>query len=184
MDLSKLIAISGKSGLFEVISQTPSGLIVQSLEDGRKFPVFSSTRSSVLEDISVFTTKEDIPLKEVLLKIFDKEEGKACPSPKEPAEKLKTYFAELLPEYDKERVYLSDMKKVLSWYLLLLEKNMIHHPEKEEEKDPKAASGKTKEIQTSPPDHLMPRKELKTDRGAKPRPDKTKGQQKIGPVKK
>lgn len=181
-----MIAISGKSGLFEVISQTPSGLIVQSLEDGRKFPVFASTRSSVLEDISVFTTGEDVPLKEVLLKIFDKEEGKACLNPKEPVEKLKAYFAELLPEYDRDRVYVSDIKKVLSWYLLLLEKNMIHHPEKEEEKDGETPAGKPKETQTSPadPGHTMPRKEPKADRGAKPRIDKTKGQHKIGPVKK
>lgn len=132
MDLSKILTVSGKSGLFKVVSQTKSGLVVESLNDGKKIPVFLSDRSSALEDISIFTLTEDIPLKDVLLKIFDKEEGKPCIDAKEDPAKLKAYFETILPDYDRERVYISDIKKVFAWYNLLLEKEMITPEEPEE----------------------------------------------------
>jgi len=134
MDLSKILTISGKSGLFKVVSQTKNGLVVESLVDGKKIPVFVSDRSSALEDISIFTVTEDIPLKQVLLKIFEKEDGKPCIDPKEDPAKLKAYFETILPDYDPDRVYISDIKKLFAWYNLLLEKEMItpEEPEKEE----------------------------------------------------
>ncbi len=145
MDLSNILTIIGKSGLFKVVSQTKNGLVVESLTDGKKIPVFLSDRSSALEDISIFTITEDIPLKEVFLKIFEKEEGKPCIDPKENAGKLKAYFETILPDYDQERVYISDIKKVFAWYNLLLEKGMITPEELAAEENPEEeAKGEAK----------------------------------------
>ncbi len=132
MDLSKILAISGKNGLFKVVSQSKTGLIVESLTDGKKLPVFASDRSSSLDDISIFTYGEDLPLKEILLRIFEKEEGKPTLDAKSKPEELKAYFEGIVPEYDKERVYQSDIKKLISWYNLLVEKDLISKPEAEE----------------------------------------------------
>lgn len=135
MDLSKIMAISGKNGLFTIVSQSKTGLIVESLSDGKKIPVFPTDRSSVLEDISVFTYNEDIPLKDILLKIFEKEEGKPAIDAKSNPEALKSYFESIVPEYDKDRVYLSDIKKIIGWYNILQAKNMISKPEETTEED-------------------------------------------------
>ncbi len=118
--------------MFKVVSQGKNSLIVESLVDGRKLPVFATDRSSSLEDISIFTRGEDMPLQEVLYKIFEKEEGKPSIDPKETPAALTARFEEILPEYDKDRVYLSDIKKVFSWYALLLEKGLITKPSDEE----------------------------------------------------
>lgn len=137
MDLSKILTISGKSGLFKVVSQSKGGLIVESLTDGKRIPVFLSDRSSALGDISIFSLTEDIPLKQVLLKIFEKEAGKPCIDPKEEASKLIAYFETILPDFDRQRVYISDIKKVYAWYNILLEKQMIS-PEEVSEPEGKA----------------------------------------------
>ncbi len=146
MDLSNILTISGKSGLYKVVSQTKNGLVVESLTDGKKIPVFLSERSSALEDISMFTITEDVPLKEVFLKIFEKEDGKPCIDPKENAGKLKAYFETILPDYDQERVYISDIKKVFAWYNLLLNKGMItpEEPAAEETQEEEAKEEKPK----------------------------------------
>ena len=136
MDLSDILTISGKSGLYKVISQTKNGLVAESLTDGKKIPVFLSDRSSALEDISIFTQTEDVPLKEILLKILEKEDGKPCIDPKEDPARLKAYFETILPDYDQERVYISDIKKVFAWYNLLLSKDMIKPEEPETEEKP------------------------------------------------
>ncbi len=135
MDLSKVITISGKRGLFRLLSETRSGMVVQSFEDGRKLPVFATDRSSTLEDISIFTHDKEVPLKDVLWKIFEKNDGKPGPDPKSPPEELKNAFQEYLPDYDKDRVHVSDMKKVFAWYNILLDQEMITKPEESEEKD-------------------------------------------------
>jgi len=141
MDLSKIMAISGKSGLFKIISQTKGGLIVESLSDGKKIPVFASHRSSILEDISMFTYDEDVPLKNVLWNMFQKEEGKqASIDPKADGNKLREYFESVLQDHDKERVYTSDIKKVIGWYNQLLEHNLITEPEEEKAEDAPGAS--------------------------------------------
>lgn len=136
MDLSKIMAISGKSGLFKIISQARGGLIVESLTDGKKMPVFASHRSSVLEDISMFTYTEDIPLKNVLWSIFQKESGKEISIDlKADGSVLYDYFESVLPEFDKDRVYPSDIKKVLAWYNQLLEHDLISEPKEDEESE-------------------------------------------------
>jgi hypothetical protein len=134
MELSKILAISGKPGLYKMLSQTKAGFIVESLLDGKRFPVFAHDRVSSLEEISIFTTgEEDMPLKEVLSRIFKKLEGKPVPDANADGKVLKGFFLETIPEYDQERVYVSDIKKTLVWYNLLLEKNLLEFTEEEPE---------------------------------------------------
>ncbi len=134
MDLSKIMAISGKSGLFKIVSQSRGSIIVESLLDGKKFPVFATHRSSVLEDISMFTYSEDVPLKKVLWSIYQKEDGKEVSIDiKSDGSVLKNYFESILPDFDQERVYPSDIKKVLTWYNQLLAQDLISEPVDESE---------------------------------------------------
>ena len=120
MNLSGIISISGKPGLFKVIAQGKNNIIVESLLDQKRSPAYSTDRISSLEDISVYTTDEDAPLKNILESIYKKEDGKACPSHKEDLTALCSYLKEILPNYDEERVYPSDVKKIFQWYNLLL----------------------------------------------------------------
>lgn len=133
MDLSKILAISGKPGLFKMLAQTNNGLVVESLLDGKKFTAFSHERISTLEEISIYTDDEDMPLKDVLKAIFDKQDGKAALSHKSGSNELKAFFEEAVPNYDKENVYVSDIKKVINWYNLLAEKEMLEFEEEKAE---------------------------------------------------
>lgn len=121
MDLSKILVVSGKPDIYELVSQTKSGAIVESLADKRRCPVFKSDRISSLSEISIFTTDEEKPLLEVFQNIFRKEEGKsiAFDIKKTTNADLFAYFKEVLPNYDTEHVHASDVKKVLLWYNLL-----------------------------------------------------------------
>ncbi|MBQ6237035.1 MAG: DUF5606 domain-containing protein [Bacteroidales bacterium] len=121
MDLSKILVVSGKPDIYELVSQTKSGAIVESLADKRRCPVFKSDRISSLSEISIFTTDEEKPLLEVFQNIFRKEEGKsiAFDIKKTSNADLFAYFKEVLPNYDTEHVHASDVKKVLLWYNLL-----------------------------------------------------------------
>ncbi len=129
MDLSKIMTVSGKPGLFKVVAQTRNGLIVESMQDGKRMPVFATDRSSTLEDISVFTYEKDVPLKDVLWAIHKQYEGKEGPDPKSTPDELKAAFEKVLPDYDKDRVHVSDMKKIFAWYRILLDEDMISDPE-------------------------------------------------------
>ena len=132
MDLSKILSIAGKPGLFQMISQSKSGLVVESLIDGRRTPAFSHERISSLEEISIFTETDDKPLKEIFQAIFKKEEGKKTISHKSAANELKALLKSVLPDYDEERVYVSDIKKMVNWYNLLVDKGLIDLEEAEE----------------------------------------------------
>jgi stringent starvation protein B len=134
MDLSKVMSISGKGGLFKIVSQSRGSIIVESLVDGKKMPVFATHRSSVLEDISMFTNEEDVPLKKVFRAIYQKEEGKKVSIDlKNDNSPVREYFESVLPDFDKERVYNSDIKKVLSWYNILIDHNLISEQDEETE---------------------------------------------------
>ncbi len=135
MDLSKILSIAGKPGLFKVVAQTKNGVVVESLLDGKRHTAFSSDRVSSLEEISVFSETEDVPLKDVFKNIFDKQDGKAAINHKSEAKELKSFFEEVLADYDKERVYTSDIKKVIQWYNLLLEKDLMNFEDLEAEKE-------------------------------------------------
>lgn len=140
MDLSEILAISGKPGLYKMVSQTKNSIVVESLEDKKRFPAFSSERISALDDISIYTYDGDVPLKEIMQKIADKENNGKCIDPKESNDELKVYFEQILAEYDQERVYISDIKKVFRWYNTLQELDLlevIKEEEKEEESEQK-----------------------------------------------
>ena len=154
MDLKDIMSISGKAGLFKSVAQTKNGLIVESIIDKKRFPVYISDKVSSLEDISIFTNDKDVPLKEVMDLIFKKESGGACIDSKSDDAKLKKYFEEVLPDYDKERVYISDIRKLFSWYNLLQSKDMLKMEEETKEEVPE-------ETQTETPVAEKPKKEKK-----------------------
>lgn len=135
MDLSEILSIAGKAGLFKVVAQTKNGVIVESLLDGKRHTAFASDRISSLEEISVFTEMDDVPLKDVFKNISVKQEGKAAINHKSDAKELKAFFEDVLPDYDKERVYTSDIKKVLQWYNLLLSKDLLSLEDEETENE-------------------------------------------------
>lgn len=147
MDLSKILSISGKGGLFKVVSQSKNAVIVESLVDKKRFPAFGHERMSSLEEISIFTTGDDRPLKEVMKAFFDKLEGKAALDPKSADKDLVQKFGEIVPDYDTDRVYVSDIRKVFAWYNLLLSNDLLDFSEEtsEEKKEEIVEEGTTEE---------------------------------------
>lgn len=121
MELKEILAISGQPGLYKYVAQSTRGVIVESLLDGRRMNAAANARVSSLSDISMFTEGDDIPLHEVFTRLYAYTGGKEAISPKEAPEKLKAYFAEVLPEYDRDRVHVSDMKKCFAWFNLLVQ---------------------------------------------------------------
>jgi len=135
MNLEKIVTISGKPGLYKVLSTTKAGMIVESFADNRRFTAFSYERISSLKEITVFTNNDDKPLEEVFRLIFDKQKGGMAISPKSDPRELIAFFAEAVPDYNTEKVYLSDIRKMLGWYNVLVEKNMLDFSAKEEDKE-------------------------------------------------
>ena len=127
MDLSNILAIAGKPGLFKLVSRTKTGAIVESLLDGKRTPAFRNDKISSVSEICMFTNNEDYPLSEVFRNIYNKEnKGQISIDFKKVSTKdLYAYFSEVLPDIDEDRVYPSDVKKALSWYNLLLSKDLI-----------------------------------------------------------
>ena len=132
--LKEILSISGKPGLFKLINNTANALIVESLLDGKRFPAYSNAKIIALEDISIYTEDEDMPLKTVFKRIYKKEEGKPAINHKESSTVITNYIESVIPEYDADRVYVSDMRKMIQWYNLLLDKNLLNFDEPEEEK--------------------------------------------------
>ena len=121
MELKDILAISGQPGLYKYVAQSRNGVIVESLLDGRRINAASTSRVSALSEISMFTESEDIALAEVFTKMYAVTGGKPALSAKEMPERLKTFFAEAVPDYDRERVHVSDIKKAVAWFNLLVE---------------------------------------------------------------
>lgn len=137
MKLKDILSISGESGLFKYIAQGKNSIIVEHLETKKRLAAHGTAKVSSLEDIAIFTDDEEVPLGEVFDKIFEKEEGAPAIDHKSSANKLKDYFGEVLPEYDRDRVYVSDIKKLLSWYNTLHELEMlIPGSDKEDKENP------------------------------------------------
>lgn len=134
MDLTKIVSISGKSGLFKVVSQGKNVVIVESLADQKRFPAFGHEKMSSLEEISVFTTGEDKPLRDVFRSFHEKLEGRAATDSKSENSVLLKFFEEMVPDFDHERVYISDIRKMISWYNLLAGNNLLDFTETEENK--------------------------------------------------
>jgi hypothetical protein len=133
MKLKDILAVSGKPGLYKFLSQARNGIIVESISDQKRMMVLSSTKVSSLADIAIYTASEEVPLKDIFRKIYDKESGKVTISHKSDDKELKKIMEEILPEYDKSRVYVSDIKKLINWYNLLIEQNLFDPNEKDDE---------------------------------------------------
>ena len=126
MSLDKILSISGKPGLYKIIAQTRAGFVAESLIDKKKVSVNMQSNVSVLSEIAIYTLSEELPLKEVFKKIKDKENGQPTSiSHKDSKDVLEEYFFEVLPDYDEDRVYVSDIKKVVQWYNLLQTHNLL-----------------------------------------------------------
>lgn len=125
MNLEKILAISGKPGLYALKIQTRSGFVAESLLDGKNITVGLRSNVSLLSEISIYTNDKEKPLVEVMRAIAVKEDNGPAISHKEDNAKLTAYFAEILPDYDQERVYASDIKKVLNWYNMLQARGLV-----------------------------------------------------------
>jgi hypothetical protein len=140
MTLDKILSISGKPGLYELKTQTRTGFVAESLLDGKKISVGITSNVSILSEIAIYTLTEEVPLREVFKKIQEKEEGKETSiSHKDSKDTLEEYFFGILPDYDEDRVYASDIKKVLQWYNLLLAKGITNFEEEKEDTKEEAA---------------------------------------------
>lgn len=125
MSFQKILAISGKPGLYELKVQTRSGFVAESLIDGKKITVGLRSNVSLLSEIAVYTYNEEVKLIEIFKTIAAKENGEPTISHKESDDKLKSYFREILPEFDEDRVYTSDIKKIFNWYNILQPKGYV-----------------------------------------------------------
>lgn len=126
MSLDKVISISGKPGLYKLITQTRGGFVAESLVDNKRISVSVQNNVSVLSEIAIYTLTEEVPLKKVFASIKNKENGGVTSvKPKDGKDKLEEYFFDVLPDYDEDRVYASDIKKVLQWYNLLQQHDML-----------------------------------------------------------
>ena len=135
MNLKDIMAISGEGTLFKFIAQGKNAVIVENLETGRRISAGATAKVSALEEISIYTTGEDMPLGKVMDKIWEKENGGETMSHKLPDNDLKKHFAEIFPEYDHDRVYTSDIRKVLHWYNLLHKLNLLVKEEEKKEEE-------------------------------------------------
>jgi hypothetical protein len=139
MNLKEILAVPGKKGVYKMVSHGKKAIIAESLLDGSRMPVFTSTRTTTLADIRIFTENEDMPLKDVFKRIFEIENGnKAIDAYAAKPSEIEDYMAKVLPEYDKDRVHLSDMKKLFFWYNQLVEHNILSFEEEVEEETTEA----------------------------------------------
>jgi hypothetical protein len=144
MILKDILAISGEPGLFKFIAQGKNAIIVEHLETKKRSSAYGSAKVSSLEDIAIFTEKEDMPLGKVFDLIWEKENGGAAIDSKADNNKLKNWFEGILPEYSKDKVYTSDIKKVALWYNILHKLNLLVKDE------PEAETGTVTEKTTEP----------------------------------
>lgn len=146
IDLTGIISISGQPGLFKIIAQSKNGIIVEGLSDKKRVNVYASTKVSTLSDISMFTTGEDKPIEEIMFSIYEKEKGGPAIDSKADDKAIEKYFGEVLPDYDKDRVYISNMRKLFSWYnALQVSGNLKKKEENAAEGEEKVKAVKTTE---------------------------------------
>ena len=146
MALKDILVISGQGGLFRYISQGRNNVIVENLTDHKRTTIPASAKISMLDDISIFAENEDVPLRKVFKKIQEKENGEVTIPHKSSDAELKKYFNEILPEYDKDRVYVSDIRKVVMWYNLLHEMGITDFEIPDEEKEDEISEEMKEEV--------------------------------------
>ena len=155
MDLKDIISISGKSGLFSTVGKSKNNVIVESIIDKKRFPIFNTNRISALSDISIYTYKEEVLLSDIYRKIYESNDGKPTIDHSENTEKLRAKLEEFVPNYDKEQVYNSDIKKLFQWY------NLLHKTKKLKlKKSKKEDSGTEKEIIKVDKSEKKPKKQI------------------------
>ncbi|MEP2057354.1 DUF5606 family protein [Maribacter litoralis] len=136
MGLEKILSVAGKPGLYKLITQTRTGFVAESLLDGKRITVSLRSSVSVLSEIAIYTLEEEVPLRDVFKKIQEKENGgKTSIGHKEEKIKLEEYFFEVLPNYDEDRVYVSDIKKVIQWYNILVDNDITDFSSEEVENE-------------------------------------------------
>jgi len=175
------MAISGYPGLYRFVSQGRNAIIVESLDDKKRMSAYSTQRISTLEEIAVYSGSGELPLADVFRKIHNHNDGREAPGPKSPPAELKEFFGVVLPEYDRERVYVSDIKKILSWYNILLRHDLPGLLDKAEENKDKPQGGDEKggEAETGAEAKSKAEKKAENKTGAKPQvKTKTKPQAK------
>lgn len=149
MGLKGILSISGKPGLYKLVGQTKNGIIVESLEDGKRFPAHSSSKISALEDISIYGTNGEKPLIEIYQELFALENGGKSLDAKATNDELRNKALAVFPELDTDRVYVSDLKKLFKWYNILVEAKLIE-AEKEEAEEALEASSEEKVAEKKP----------------------------------
>lgn len=155
MVLKDILSISGEPGLFKFIAQGKNAIIVEHLETKKRTSAYGSAKVSSLEDIAIFTEKEDMPLSKVFDLVYDKEKGGVAIDPKSDPSKLKAWFESVLPEYDKDKVYVSDIKKLATWY------NILHKQSLLVKEEPEVAEEKAEEKSETPEKKAAPEGEKK-----------------------
>jgi len=166
MELSGIISISGRPGLYKVIAQGKNSIIVESIIDKKRFPAYSSDRISALEDISIYTQDGDKPIKDIFVNFHQKLAGKTAPSHKEDIGALQEFLSDILPDYDEERVYPSDIKKLFQWYNILhATGNLILNEESEDsvKEDKINVEEKTSKVQPQKK-HALPKKQISSSK--------------------
>ena len=181
MNLKGIISIAGMSGLYKVIAQTKNGgFVVEGITDGKRFPVSSTSRISALEDISIYAENEDVLLSKILDKIKETHGNDLPVQPKDEPSKLRSFLKTILPEYDEERVFPSDIKKIVSWYSLVKdlpeEEKTEETPAAEAEKPKAKASEKEEKTENAPKTAKKTSKKAEGEETAA-KPKKTKKQE-------
>lgn len=141
MVLKDILAIAGENGLFKFLAQGKNAIIVEHLETGKRSSAYGTAKVSSLDDIAIFTDEQEVPLGDIFNKIFEKEDGAETINHKATSDELKKYFAEVLPDYDRDRVYVSDIRKLIQWYNILHSLDMLIMEEAEETVEAEKADG-------------------------------------------
>ena len=152
MGLEKILSISGKPGLYELTAQTRGGFVAKSIVDEKKIAVNVRHNVSLLSEIAIYTYTEEVPLGEIFQKISEKESGGEAIDSKANKKELEAYFAEILPEYDVDRVYQSDIKKIIQWYNLLVKNGFTNFSKEDDEASEKADENSTDKTSKGAPD--------------------------------
>lgn len=167
MNLSGILSIAGYPGLFKMVSQMKTGLVVESLIDGKRMPAYSTQKILALEDISIYTDEDDVPLADVFGLLFKKTGGKTGPNHKKASiQELSDFLASVLPNYDKERVYNSDLKKLFQWFNLLAEKGLLKEEEEKKAEKPAKKKAPTNAEKEAKPATPKPKSEPKAKKGS------------------
>jgi hypothetical protein len=149
MKISDVLAISGKTGLFKILASSNKNLVVESMIDGKRSSIPGSLRISNLSDITMYTKKEDVPLREILKSMFEKNQGKEALSHNSAPQEVKDFIDGVVADLDHDRVYASDLRKLVQWYNLLISKNALPFEEEDDKSEDKSEKKPTAKKQAT-----------------------------------